>query len=70
MGGKSKSAILGDPNPACPAEEAHGVLLRMKSQQPADAFLGTSLGKPTREEANSSPLGKTKPVAEKLVVNE
>lgn len=70
MDGKSKDAILGDSGPARPGEESHGVLLRMNSQPPANMFLGTSLRKPTRQEANSSPLGKAKPVAEMLVVNE
>ena len=68
MDGKSK--VLGDSSPACPDEESRDVLLWMKSQAPADEFLGTSLGKPAREEANRSPVGKAKPVAEKLVASE
>lgn len=68
MDGKSKD--LGDSILSCPDEESHGVLLWMKPQPSADAFLGTSLAKPAGEKANSSPLGKAKPVAEKLVVNE
>jgi len=68
MDGKSK--VLGDSSPACLDEECHDVLPRMKPQPPAEAFLGTSLGKPARKEANRSPSGKANPVAEKLVVNE
>lgn len=68
MDGKSK--VSGDSSPACPDEESHGVLLWMKFQPPADVVLGRSLEKPAREKADRSSLGKAKPVAEKLVVNE